>query len=107
MITSKTSKSHAKAITPSKVYSITNIEILKQIPIIHWKLLEQTQKRVQQVLFRILTVKLSVIPRNTILFVSGDIDLTSNIIYFSNHVLGKVSNEITAEYDLSLGNCSC
>jgi CRP-like cAMP-binding protein len=46
MITSKTSKSHAKAITRAKVYSITNIEILKQIPIIRWKLLEQTQKRV-------------------------------------------------------------
>ena len=46
MIKRKTSKSHAKAITRAKVYTITNIEILKQIPIIRWKLLEQTQKRV-------------------------------------------------------------
>ena len=46
MITSKTSKILAKAVTRAKVYSITNTEILKQIPIIRWKLLEQSQKRV-------------------------------------------------------------
>ena len=45
MITSKTSKILAKAVTRAKVYSITNTEILKQIPIIR-KLLEQSQKRV-------------------------------------------------------------
>ena len=46
MITSETSKILAKAVTRAKVYSITNTEILKQIPIIRWKLLEQSQKRV-------------------------------------------------------------
>ena len=46
MITTKSSRSLAKAITRAKVYSITNTEILKQIPIIRWKLLEQSQKRV-------------------------------------------------------------
>ena len=46
MITSKTSKNLAKAVTRAKVYSITNTEIFKQIPIIRWKLLEQSQKRV-------------------------------------------------------------
>ena len=44
MITSKTSKILAKAVTRAKVYSITNTEILKQIPIIRWKLFEQSQK---------------------------------------------------------------
>ena len=46
MITRKTRKRIAKAVTRAKVYSITNTEILKQIPIISWKLLEQSQKRV-------------------------------------------------------------
>ena len=46
MITSKTSKSLAKAVTRAKVYSVKNTETLKQIPIIRWKLLEQSQKRV-------------------------------------------------------------
>ena len=46
MITSKINKSFAKAVTRAKVYSIANIEILRQIPIIRWKLLEQSQKRV-------------------------------------------------------------
>ena len=46
MITNKTDKNIAKALTRAKVYSITNTESLKQIPIIRWKLLEQSQKRV-------------------------------------------------------------
>ena len=46
IITSKSNKILAKAVTRAKVYNITNTEILKQIPIIHWKLLEQSQKRV-------------------------------------------------------------
>ena len=45
MITSKTSKNLAKAATRAKVFSITNIEILKNIPIICWKLFEQSQQR--------------------------------------------------------------
>ena len=45
MITNNTSKSHAKAVTRAKVYSINNNEIIKQIPIIRWKLFEQSQKR--------------------------------------------------------------
>ncbi len=44
MITNNTSKSHAKAVTRAKVYSINNNEIIKQIPIILWKLFEQSQK---------------------------------------------------------------
>lgn len=45
MISNTSRKSLAKATTRVKVYNITDIEILKQIPIIRWKLLEQTQKR--------------------------------------------------------------
>ena len=45
MITNQTSKSRAKAFTRAKVYSINNNEIIKQIPIIRWKLFEQSQKR--------------------------------------------------------------
>ena len=45
MITNKTSKSHAKAVTRAKVYSIKIMKSIKQIPIIRWKLFEQSQKR--------------------------------------------------------------
>ena len=45
MITNNTSKSLAKAVTRAKVYSLNNNEIIKQIPIIRWKLFEQSQKR--------------------------------------------------------------
>ena len=36
---------HARANTSTTIYSITDIEILQQIPIVHWKMLEQTEKR--------------------------------------------------------------
>jgi hypothetical protein len=59
-------------------------------------------------LFRLKPVKLlSVIPRNSVLCLSDDIDQASNIIIFKSHVWMKVSFEIAAAYDLSLGNCSC
>ena len=45
MITKKSRKNTAKAVTRTKVYSINNNEIIKQIPIIRWKLFEQSQKR--------------------------------------------------------------
>ena len=46
MIKCKARKSSAKAIIRTKVYTITNTEIIKQIPIIRWKLFEESQKRV-------------------------------------------------------------
>ncbi len=45
LIKSKIKKKHAQAVTSAKVYSITNTEMLKKIPIICWKLLEQSQRR--------------------------------------------------------------
>jgi len=45
IITSKTRKSIAKASTRTKIYNIKNTDIIKQIPIISWKLLEQSQRR--------------------------------------------------------------
>ena len=45
LITNNTSKSHAHAVTRTKVYNVKNNEIIKQIPIIRWKLFEQSQKR--------------------------------------------------------------
>jgi len=49
-------------------------------------------------LFRLKTLKLlSVIPRNTVLCLSDDIDQASNIISFKNHVWVKVSFKIAAD----------
>lgn len=45
MNSSEAKCSYAKAITQTMIYSITDIEILRQIPIIRWKLLEQSEKR--------------------------------------------------------------
>ena len=36
---------NARANTSTTIYNITDIEILQQIPIVRWKMLEQTEKR--------------------------------------------------------------
>ena len=45
MISNKALNSNAIALASSFIYSITETEILEQIPIVRWKLLEQAQKR--------------------------------------------------------------
>jgi len=45
MILNKALNSNAIALASSFIYSIAETEILEQIPIVRWKLLEQAQKR--------------------------------------------------------------
>ena len=44
MVSFESKSSDAKAISDTSIYCIKNYEILKQIPIIRWKLIEQTEK---------------------------------------------------------------
>ena len=44
MITNKARKLWAQAVTQTNIYEITNTELIKNIPIIRWKLFEQSQK---------------------------------------------------------------
>ena len=45
MISSNSKSSDAKAITQAHIYSLTDVEILQNIPIIRWKMLEQNERR--------------------------------------------------------------
>ena len=45
MISNKNISVNARANTSTTIYNITDIEILQQIPIVRWKMLEQTEKR--------------------------------------------------------------
>ena len=45
MISSESKISCANAITQTQIYNISDTEILQQIPIVRWKMLEQTEKR--------------------------------------------------------------
>jgi hypothetical protein len=45
MILNKALNSNAIALASSFIYSIAETEILEQIPIVRWKLLEQAHKR--------------------------------------------------------------
>ena len=45
MVLNKTLNSNAIALASSFIYSIAETEILEQIPIVRWKLLEQAHKR--------------------------------------------------------------
>jgi hemerythrin len=45
MISSNSKCCDARAITPTDIYSITDVKILENIPIIRWKMLEQTERR--------------------------------------------------------------
>jgi len=45
LISSDSKCSNARAITQAEIYSITDVEILQNIPIIRWKMLEQTERR--------------------------------------------------------------
>jgi len=45
MDSKKTSSTEAIALCPTQIYNITDADILKNIPIVRWKLLEQEQKR--------------------------------------------------------------
>jgi len=45
MVLNKTLNSNAIALVSSFIYSIAETEILEQIPIVRWKLLEQGHKR--------------------------------------------------------------
>ena len=45
MISNENISVNARANTSTTIYNITDIEILQQIPIVRWKMLEQTEKR--------------------------------------------------------------
>ena len=45
MISSNSKCCDARSITQTDIYSITDVEILQNIPIIRWKMLEQTERR--------------------------------------------------------------
>ena len=45
MILNENISVNARANTSTTIYNITDIEILQQIPIVRWKMLEQTEKR--------------------------------------------------------------
>ena len=48
LISSDSKCSDARAISQADIYSITDVKILQNIPIIRWKMLEQTERREYQ-----------------------------------------------------------